>query len=146
MKLEYVLQNKGDECRDHPSRRDCRGHWSPRWPSSASAPWSSPRMGVPSRASCRSATSCGTWPTPVPRPGPHPVSTIMTPTVTCAPPSATTGDLMGLMTESRIRHVPVLDDDEHMVGIVSIGDVVKSRLGELEDERDALVEYVTVGR
>jgi CBS domain-containing protein len=75
-----------------------------------------------------------------------PVSQIMTPTVTCAPPSATTADLMGLMTESRVRHVPVLDDEEHMIGIVSIGDVVKSRLGELEDERNALVEYVNVGR
>ncbi|MFN8126460.1 MAG: CBS domain-containing protein [Candidatus Nanopelagicales bacterium] len=75
-----------------------------------------------------------------------PVSAIMTPTVTCAPPTATTADLMGLMTESRVRHVPVLDDEEHMIGIVSIGDVVKSRLGELQDERDALVEYVNVGR
>ena len=74
-----------------------------------------------------------------------PVSAIMTSTVTCAPPNATTRDLMGLMTESRIRHVPVLDADEQMIGIVSIGDVVKSRLGELEYERDALVQYVTIG-
>ncbi|MEI2716924.1 MAG: CBS domain-containing protein [Candidatus Nanopelagicales bacterium] len=76
----------------------------------------------------------------------QPVSSIMTPTVTCAPPSATTADLMGLMTTSRVRHVPVLDSDEHIIGIVSIGDVVKSRLGELEEERNALVEYVNVGR
>ena len=76
----------------------------------------------------------------------QPVSSIMTPTVTCAPPSATTADLMGLMTTSRVRHVPVLDTDEHIIGIVSIGDVVKSRLGELEEERNALVEYVNVGR
>jgi CBS domain-containing protein len=76
----------------------------------------------------------------------QPVSTIMTPTVTCAPPTATTADLMGLMTSSRVRHVPVLDEDQVMLGIVSIGDVVKSRLGELEDERNALVEYVNVGR
>lgn len=76
----------------------------------------------------------------------QPVATLMTPMVTCAPPSATTADLMGMMTESRVRHVPVLDADEVMVGIVSIGDVVKSRLGELQDERDALVEYVQVGR
>lgn len=76
----------------------------------------------------------------------QPVSSIMTATVTCAPPSATTADLMGLMTDSRVRHVPVLDDDQFLLGIVSIGDVVKSRLGELEDERNALVEYVNVGR
>lgn len=75
-----------------------------------------------------------------------PVSSIMTPMVTCAPPTATTASLMGVMTESRVRHVPVLDDEAHLVGIVSIGDVVKSRLGELQDERDALVEYVNVGR
>lgn len=74
-----------------------------------------------------------------------PVSEIMTPTVQCAPPTAKTSDLMELMTNSRIRHVPVLDDDHKLIGIVSIGDVVKSRLGELEHERDALVQYVTVG-
>lgn len=83
------------------------------------------------------------------RQGPHmldtPVSEIMTPTVQCAPQSARTVDMMELMTHSRIRHVPVLDDDQNMVGIVSIGDVVKSRLGELEYERDALVQYITVG-
>ena len=52
---------------------------------------------------------------------------------------------MELMTNSRIRHVPVVDDDENLIGLISIGDVVKSRLGELEDERDALIQYVIVG-
>lgn len=74
-----------------------------------------------------------------------PVSAIMTTTITCTPVTATTADLMELMTNSRIRHVPVLDDDENLIGLVSIGDVVKSRLGELKDERDALIQYVTVG-
>ena len=74
-----------------------------------------------------------------------PVSAIMTTTITCTPVSATTADLMELMTNSRIRHVPVVDDDENLIGLISIGDVVKSRLGELEDERDALIQYVTVG-
>jgi CBS domain-containing protein len=74
-----------------------------------------------------------------------PVSEIMTTSVTCAPPNATTSDLMGLMTQSRIRHVPVLDDNETMIGIVSIGDVVKSRMGELELDREALINYVTIG-
>lgn len=76
----------------------------------------------------------------------HPVSSIMTATVMCAPPSATTADLMNVMTQSRVRHIPVLDDAEQMIGIVSIGDVVKSRLGELEHENTALVEYIFVGR
>ena len=75
----------------------------------------------------------------------RPVSSIMTTTITCTPVSATTADLMELMTNSRIRHVPVIDEDENLIGIVSIGDVVKSRLGELKDERDALIQYVTVG-
>jgi CBS domain-containing protein len=74
-----------------------------------------------------------------------PVSAIMTTTITCTPVTATTADLMELMTNSRIRHVPVVDDDENLIGLVSIGDVVKSRLGELKDERDALIQYVTVG-
>ena len=74
-----------------------------------------------------------------------PVSAIMTGSVQCARPSATTRDLMSLMTDSRIRHVPVVDDEDVMIGIVSIGDVVKSRLGELEEERDALMQYVTIG-
>ena len=46
------------------------------------------------------------------------------------------------MTERRIRHVPVVDDDGALVGIVSIGDVVKSRISELESERDDLVGYI----
>ena len=75
----------------------------------------------------------------------EPVSTIMSKSVQCARPDGLTTELMELMTTSRIRHVPVLDDDQHLIGIVSIGDVVKSRLGELEDERNALVQYVTVG-
>ncbi|MCB0918330.1 MAG: CBS domain-containing protein [Actinobacteria bacterium] len=74
-----------------------------------------------------------------------PVSELMTPTVQCAVPSAYVQDLMSLMTNSRIRHVPVLDEEHQMIGIISIGDVVKSRIDELQDERDALVQYVTVG-
>lgn len=75
-----------------------------------------------------------------------PVSEIMTAQVQCAPPSATTEDLMGVMTEKRVRHVPVVDDEGKLLGIVSIGDVVKSRMGELEGEREALVQYITEGR
>jgi CBS domain-containing protein len=49
--------------------------------------------------------------------------------------------LMEAMTERRIRHVPVLQDSE-LCGIVSIGDIVKSRIGELEKDRNELVEYI----
>jgi CBS domain-containing protein len=75
----------------------------------------------------------------------QPVSSIMSRVVQCAPTNASVGDIMQLMTQRRIRHVPVVDDSGEMVGLVSIGDIVKSRLGELEGERDALMEYVTRG-
>lgn len=74
-----------------------------------------------------------------------PISAIMTSTVYCAPPDAHIDDLMQLMTDKRIRHVPIKDEDGHLMAIVSIGDVVKSRLGELEGERQALLEYITKG-
>ena len=51
--------------------------------------------------------------------------------------------LMSLMTERRIRHLPVADDSGHLVGIVSIGDVVKARLTELEHENEALSHYIS---
>jgi CBS domain-containing protein len=51
--------------------------------------------------------------------------------------------LMSLMTERRIRHLPVVDDRGHLTGIVSIGDVVKARLSELEHENHALAEYIS---
>ncbi|MBJ3762134.1 CBS domain-containing protein [Maribius pontilimi] len=45
------------------------------------------------------------------------------------------------MTEGRFRHIPVMDGD-HMIGLISIGDVVKARLSELKLERDALEDMV----
>ena len=70
-----------------------------------------------------------------------PVSQIMTADVrTCAGDDGLT-DLMQTMTEHRIRHVPVVADGR-LTGIISIGDVVKSRIGELEFERDQLDHYV----
>ena len=62
--------------------------------------------------------------------------------VVCRSPADDVLDLMALMTTERIRHVPVLDRGA-LVGIVSIGDVVKSRLHELERDRRELLEYVT---
>ncbi|MFT3851743.1 MAG: CBS domain-containing protein [Ilumatobacteraceae bacterium] len=54
--------------------------------------------------------------------------------------------LMASMTDRRIRHLPVVDRDGLLAGIVSIGDVVKQRLGQLESENQALHEYVHQGR
>ena len=51
--------------------------------------------------------------------------------------------LMSLMTERRIRHLPVVDGHGHLTGIVSIGDVVKARLTELEHENQALADYIS---
>ncbi|MET8873790.1 CBS domain-containing protein [Nocardia sp. NPDC004604] len=70
-----------------------------------------------------------------------PVSEIMTVDVrTCAPDDLVDG-LRSTMTEHRVRHLPVVHDGR-LVGIVSIGDVVKSAISELATERQHLVEYV----
>ena len=61
--------------------------------------------------------------------------------LTCAPEDRIT-KLMARMTERRIRHLPVVEDGA-LCGIVSIGDVVKNRLDEIEAEASALREYVT---
>lgn len=70
-----------------------------------------------------------------------PVSSIMTAEVHTCVPDDHIDDLMRLMTEKRIRHVPVVID-ERLSGIVSIGDVVKTRIGELEFEREQLSNYI----
>ena len=75
----------------------------------------------------------------------HPVSSIMSAKVHTCERSQPVHDLMVAMTERRIRHVPVVEDGR-LVGIVSIGDVVKSRMGELEFERDQLDSYVHTGQ
>jgi CBS domain-containing protein len=54
-------------------------------------------------------------------------------------------ELMASMTESRFRHLPVVDDDAVLLGIISIGDVVKARLGQLQSENRALTEYIHQG-
>jgi CBS domain-containing protein len=69
------------------------------------------------------------------------VEQIMTADVHTCSPSDPLDDMMTVMTERRIRHVPVVDGDE-LVGIVSIGDVVKHKIDTLEFERDQLDSYV----
>lgn len=69
------------------------------------------------------------------------VAEIMTVDVHSASPDTVVEDLAREMTERRIRHVPVIVDGA-LVGIVSIGDVVKNRIDELQTERDQLEAYV----
>ena len=75
----------------------------------------------------------------------NPVSSIMTAEVLTCAPSDRVGHLMGLMTEHRIRHIPVAVDGR-LGGIISIGDVVKCRLAELKDEAKLMEEYIHHGR
>jgi CBS domain-containing protein len=70
-----------------------------------------------------------------------PVSAIMSTEVHTCEGSDTVDEVMALMTAGRFRHVPVVKDGA-LAGIVSIGDVVKSRMSELEFERDQLDSYV----
>jgi CBS domain-containing protein len=72
----------------------------------------------------------------------EPVSSIATLEVHTADPDTHIDDLMRLMTEERIRHVQVVVDGQ-LHGIVSIGDVVKRRIDELEMERQHLVNYLS---
>lgn len=71
----------------------------------------------------------------------EPVSSVMTAQVHTCSPHASVHELAQTMTDHRVRHVPVVDGGV-LVGIVSIGDVVKARLDELEDERKHMVEYI----
>ncbi|HEY5303497.1 MAG TPA: CBS domain-containing protein [Acidimicrobiales bacterium] len=67
---------------------------------------------------------------------------VMSTSITTCGESTTIDSLMALMTNKRIRHVPVIEDGE-LRGIISIGDVVKSRVDELETEKRELIEYVS---
>ncbi len=75
----------------------------------------------------------------------QPASSIMTSEVVTCERGTTVEQLMGLMTERRIRHVPVVVDGR-LGGIVSIGDVVKNRVSDLETETQVLHDYIAHGR
>ena len=72
-----------------------------------------------------------------------PVSQIMTADVHTCQAADSVQSLMTTMTDRRIRHLPVVDDRGRLAGIVSIGDVVKSHITQLEFERDQLEGYVS---
>ncbi len=71
----------------------------------------------------------------------RPVAEIMTVQVQVCSPTDRLSQLARQMTDHRVRHVPVIDDGR-LVGLVSIGDVVKTRIEQLEFERDQLGQYV----
>ncbi len=70
------------------------------------------------------------------------VTAIYTAEVLTVTPQTSLEEVMRMMTEHRVRHAPVVTDGG-LRGIVSIGDVVKSRIDELETERAALTDYIT---
>lgn len=70
------------------------------------------------------------------------VAELMSKDVQTCDESTTVTELMGLMTERRIRHLPVVHEGQ-LVGMISIGDVVKARFDELEHEKKDLLDYVS---
>lgn len=67
----------------------------------------------------------------------EPVSSLMTSKITTCDPGERADDVLTKMTDGRFRHMPVIADGK-MIGLISIGDVVKARLAELSMEKDAL--------
>ena len=73
--------------------------------------------------------------------GMHVRDLMTTDVITCST-NSTVAELMTIMTERRIRHVPVVDESGNLLSIVSIGDVVKAHINDLNTERKALEDYV----
>jgi CBS domain-containing protein len=71
----------------------------------------------------------------------EPLAQVMTRKVVTCSPSETVGTIMERMTTGKFRHVPVIEQDR-VVGVISIGDVVKHRLHEIEKESAALRDYI----
>lgn len=74
----------------------------------------------------------------------EPVNVLMTKDVVFCSPADDMESIMALMTENRIRHLPVQDNGK-LVGIITIGDVVKHRIAETEHEAEALRSYIALG-
>ena len=71
----------------------------------------------------------------------EPVSAVMTHKVISCKPSDTVGAIMEMMTLGKFRHLPVIDEGR-VVGLISIGDIVKWRVREYEQEQEALRDYI----
>ena len=72
-----------------------------------------------------------------------PVARYMTSKVTTCARATSIDELMELMTEGRFRHLPVVDDGQ-LVGVISIGDVVKRRIASVEADYQAMRDYITL--
>jgi CBS domain-containing protein len=70
-----------------------------------------------------------------------PVRLIMTANVVCVPPNRTVAECMGLMTERRCRHLPVVENGR-VIGLISIGDLVKAMIDEQEFTINQLKNYI----
>jgi len=75
----------------------------------------------------------------------RPVSSAMTHEVISASPQETVDALLGRMTDRRVRHLPVLGHDGELCGLVSIGDLVKHKISEVEAEAQTLKDYIVAG-
>jgi CBS domain-containing protein len=80
--------------------------------------------------------------------GPHgadlhdvPVSELMTADLIRCKPTDTVNDAMAMMTDRRIRHLPVFNGDD-LVGFISVGDLVKCRISEVQAEAEAMRQYI----
>jgi signal-transduction protein with cAMP-binding, CBS, and nucleotidyltransferase domain len=69
------------------------------------------------------------------------VAELMIPDALCVSPDASVDQCMRLMTDKRVRHLPVVDDDE-LVGLVSIGDVVKTQISQHRSIVDQMAQYI----
>ena len=72
----------------------------------------------------------------------EPVSRFMTEEVVTATEELSVVEVARMMTDGRFRHLPVLDGDRRLVGLISIGDAMKYRLEQLETEQSAFREYI----
>lgn len=76
----------------------------------------------------------------------EPLSQVMTRQVITCAEGDEVSSIMAVMTQRRIRHIPVVDGSGRLGGLVSIGDAVKHRLDEIEHEAEAMREYITSAR
>jgi len=73
------------------------------------------------------------------------VADLMSKGVTTCRVDTLVSELMRTMTEQRIRHIPVVDSDDNLLSIISIGDIVKAYVDEIESQRKALEGYIAAG-
>lgn len=71
-----------------------------------------------------------------------PAKEFMTKEVIVNHPEDSMASLMSIMSSKRFRHLPIVDDNEHLIGVISIGDIINFRMKELEQESDAMHQYI----